>query len=86
MTLAQAYLLGALGMALRTLWATRPETCPVTGVLVKPTIIVLDDGQEHDIRYLITALFAMTWPLLLAVWIYVKLVMKPGDEDDLRSE
>ena len=74
MTFGHVYLLGALVTGLRTLWATRPETCPVTGERVSWTIIVLDDGQEHDLRYLITALFAMSWPVLLVIWIYARLL------------
>ena len=95
MTLGQIYLLGALCMGLRTLWATRPEKDPATGELANSTLLVFDDGQEHDIRYLVTALFAMAWPVLIVVWLYLKLVVgvgdagdagDAGDEDDLPAE
>lgn len=89
MTTGQIYLLGALAMGLRTLWATRPQRDPATGEPVQHTLLVFDDGREHDIRYLLAALFAVSWPILILVWIYAKIVMRvkdAGDDDDLRAE
>lgn len=82
MTLGQYYLLGAAAMGLRTLWATRPRRSSESGELERPTVLVID-GEECDLRFLITTLFALSWPVLVLAFVAIQLdLLVRGERDD----
>ena len=71
MTFGHYYLLGAAAMGLRTLWATRPTRLP-SGELERPTVLIIDD-EECDLRYMIATLFALSWPVLVVLYVAIQL-------------
>ena len=89
LTLGQIYLLGAMAMAIRTLWTTRPVECPESGELVPACTAAIQDNV-YDLRYLVVATLAAVWPIalacMIAAWLYHLTHSTPEgpDDDDLR--